>query len=131
MFKVTQKEDGFFAEAHVKLRPSDFATDGVFLAGLCHAPKSLDESITQAKAAAARAVTLLSKKSVAVSGIVDKARVDDADCSSCGVCVSICPYSAPRLDDASGKAVIQSTLCKRVWSVREFLQVRRRSPERV
>ena len=110
MFKVTQKEDGFFAEAHVKLRPSDFATDGVFLAGLCHAPKSLDESITQAKAAAARAVTLLSKKSVAVSGIV--ARVDSACCSACGVCVSICPYSAPRLDETSGKAVVQSTLCK-------------------
>ncbi len=110
MFKVTQREDGFFAEAHVKLRPSDFATDGVFLAGLCHAPKSLDESITQAKAAAARAVTLLSKKSVAVSGNV--ARVNTAACSACGVCVSVCPFSAPRMDEASGKAVVQSTLCK-------------------
>ena len=110
MFKVTQKEDGFFAEAHVKLRPSDFATDGVFLAGLCHAPKSLDESVTQAKAAAARAVTLLSKKSIAVSGTV--AQVNPSCCSACGVCVSICPYSAPELDNKSGKAMIHSTLCK-------------------
>ena len=129
MFKVTQKEDGFFAEAHVKLRPSDFATDGVFLAGLCHAPKSLDESITQAKAAAARAVTLLSKKSVAVSGIV--ARVDGACCSACGVCVSICPV----LRTPVGRCVRRSRdpihPVQGVRTVREFLQVRRHSPERV
>ena len=109
-FKVSQNEDGFFAEAHVKLRPVDFATDGVFVCGLAHSPKPIDESIAQAQAAAARAVTLLSAKSLPVSGTV--AEVDPRTCSSCGVCVSICPYSAPRVDEKTGKAMIESTLCK-------------------
>ena len=109
-YKVSQNEDGFFAEAHVKLRPVDFATDGVFVCGLAHSPKPIDESIAQAQAAAARAVTLLSAKSLSVSGTV--AEVDPFSCSSCGVCVSICPYSAPRVDEKTGKAIIESTLCK-------------------
>jgi heterodisulfide reductase subunit A len=109
-YKVSQNEDGFFAEAHVKLRPVDFATDGVFVCGLAHSPKPIDESIAQAQAAAARAVTLLSAKSLPVSGTV--AEVDALSCSSCGVCVSICPYSAPRVDEKTGKAMIESTLCK-------------------
>ncbi len=109
-YKVSQNEDGFFAEAHVKLRPVDFATDGVFVCGLAHSPKPIDESISQAQAAAARAVTLLSAKSLAVSGTV--AEVSPNYCSSCGVCVSICPYSAPRMNEKTGKAEIESTLCK-------------------
>ena len=109
-YKVAQNEDGFFAEAHVKLRPVDFATDGIFVCGLAHSPKPIDESIAQAQAASARAVTLLSAKSLAVSGTV--AQVNPIKCSSCGVCVSICPYSAPRFDEKSGKAMIESTLCK-------------------
>ena len=109
-FKVAQNEDGFFAEAHVKLRPVDFATDGVFLAGLAHSPKPLDESVTQAQAAAARAVTLLSGKTIPVAGTV--AVVNQAFCSSCGICVSVCPYSAPRFDEKTGKAVVEPTLCK-------------------
>ncbi|HDL08406.1 MAG TPA: CoB--CoM heterodisulfide reductase iron-sulfur subunit A family protein, partial [Desulfobacteraceae bacterium] len=109
-YKVSQNDDGFFAEAHVKLRPNDFATDGVFLCGLAHAPKPLDESITQAQAAAARAVTLLSAMNISVSGTV--AFVDPNICSSCGVCVSLCPYSAPKFNEINGKAEIQSTLCK-------------------
>jgi len=110
LYKVTQKADGFFAEAHVKLRPNDFATDGVFVCGLAHAPKPLDESIAQAQAAASRAVTLLSALQIAVSGTV--ARVDPSICSQCGVCVSLCPYSAPKFNEKTGKAEIQSTLCK-------------------
>ena len=110
MYKVSQKADGFFAEAHVKLRPNDFATDGVFICGLAHAPKPLDESIAQAQAAASRAVTVLSALEIAVSGTV--ARVDPNLCSQCGVCVSVCPYSAPKFNEKSGKAEIQSTLCK-------------------
>ena len=109
-YKVSQNEDGFFAEAHVKLRPVDFATDGVFVCGLAHSPKPIDESIAQAQAASARAVTLLSAKSIAVSGTV--AQVNPVDCSRCGVCIDICPYSAPRFDEKTGKATIQSTLCK-------------------
>jgi heterodisulfide reductase subunit A-like polyferredoxin len=62
MFKVTLNENGFFLEAHVKLGPSEFATDGVFLCGLAHYPKGIDESITQARAAASRATTLLARK---------------------------------------------------------------------
>ena len=109
-YKVSRNEDGFFAEAHVKLRPVDFATDGVFVCGLAHSPKPIDESIAQAQAAAARAVTLLSAKSIAVSGTV--AEVDPMYCSRCGVCIAICPYSAPQIDEKTGKAAIQSTLCK-------------------
>ncbi len=109
-YKLTQNEDGFFAEAHVKLRPVDFATDGVFLCGLAHSPKPFDESITQAQAAAARAVTLLSAKTIPVSGII--ATVNPFFCSSCKVCVSICPFSAPSMDEKSGKARIEPTLCK-------------------
>jgi len=110
LYKVSQNEDGFFAEAHVKLRPNDFATDGVFVCGLAHAPKALDESIAQAQAAASRAVTVLSALQIAVSGTV--ARVDPGFCSQCGVCVSVCPYSAPKFNQKSARAEIQATLCK-------------------
>jgi heterodisulfide reductase subunit A len=110
LYKVTQNDDGFFAEAHVKLRPNDFATDGVFVCGLAHAPKPIDESITQAQAAASRAVTVLSALELSVSGMV--ALVNPNFCSQCGVCVSVCPYSAPKFNDKTGKAEIQSTLCK-------------------
>jgi heterodisulfide reductase subunit A len=110
LYKVPQNADGFFAEAHVKLRPNDFATDGVFVCGLAHAPKPIDESIAQAQAAASRAVTVLSALEISVSGTV--ALVDPNFCSQCGVCVSLCPYSAPKFNENSGKAEIQSTLCK-------------------
>ena len=68
LYKVPQNDDGFFAEAHVKLRPNDFATDGVFVCGLAHAPKPIEESIAQAQAAASRAVTVLSALEISVSG---------------------------------------------------------------
>jgi heterodisulfide reductase subunit A len=110
LYKVPQNPDGFFAEAHVKLRPNDFATDGVYVCGLAHAPKPIDESIAQAQAAAARAVTVLSALEISVSGTV--ALVDPNTCSQCGVCVAVCPYSAPKFNESSGKAEIQSTLCK-------------------
>jgi heterodisulfide reductase subunit A len=110
MFKVPQNDDGFFAEAHVKLRPNDFATDGVFVCGLAHAPKPIEESISQAQAAASRSVTVLSALEVSVSGTV--AMVDPNCCSSCGVCVEVCPYSAPNFNENTGKAEIQATLCK-------------------
>jgi heterodisulfide reductase subunit A len=110
MYKVPQNDDGFFAEAHVKLRPNDFATDGVFVCGLAHAPKPIEESISQAQAAASRAVTVLSALEVSVSGTV--AVVDPSCCSNCGVCVEVCPYSAPQFVENTGKAEIQATLCK-------------------
>ena len=110
LYKVPQNADGFFAEAHVKLRPNDFATDGVFVCGLAHAPKPIDESIAQAQAAASRAVTVLSALEISVSGTV--ALVDPNFCSQCGVCVGVCPYMAPKFNENSGKAEIQSALCK-------------------
>jgi heterodisulfide reductase subunit A len=115
LFKVTLNDDAFFMEAHVKLRPVDCATDGVFICGLAHAPKPLDESITQAQAAATRAVTLLAKKTIRMAGTV--AETNPTNCSSCGVCVSVCPYSAPSFIAAdarmhAGKAQINAVLCK-------------------
>ncbi|WP_413831251.1 FAD-dependent oxidoreductase [Desulfobacula sp.] len=110
LFKISQNEDHFFAEAHVKLRPNDFAIDGMFLCGIAHGPKTVGESITQARAAAARAVTVLSKKSVSLLGTV--AYVDPTLCSQCSVCVSICPYYAPIFNLKTKKAQIQHTLCK-------------------
>ncbi len=109
-YKVSQNPDHFFSEAHVKLRPNDFATDGMFLCGMAHGPKTVGESIAQAQAAAARAVTVLSKKEVALEGTF--AYVDPFKCSRCGVCISICPFFAPRFDPRSKKAAVQSTLCK-------------------
>jgi len=108
-FKVPVNENGFFIEAHAKLRPVDFATDGIFLCGMAHYPKSLDESISQAMAAAARATGLLSAGKVLVSGTV--AEIDSDLCSRCGVCVSICPYNAPSFTE-EGPAAVNPALCK-------------------
>jgi len=113
MFKVPMNEDGFFVEAHAKLGPSEFATDGVFLCGMNHYPKPIDESIAQALAAASRAVTLLARKTVRMSGTV--ALTDPRQCSSCGVCLAICPYSAPAVLEKgpfAGKIEVNPALCK-------------------
>ena len=114
-FKVPLNEDGFFVEKHAKLGPSEFATDGVFLCGLAHYPKPIDEAIVQGRAAASRAVTLLAREKIHTSGQV--AEIDPMVCSSCGVCVSVCPYSAPSFIEAdarmhAGKARINAVLCK-------------------
>ncbi len=114
-FKVPMNEDGFFVERHAKLGPSEFATDGVFLCGLAHYPKPIDESIAQGRAAASRAVTLLARKKIHTSGQV--AEVNPGWCSQCGVCVSVCPYSAPTFRGADErfwpeKAEINAVLCK-------------------
>ena len=110
LFKIPINDDGFFVEAHVKLRPVDFATDGVFFCGLAHSPQPIDESIAQAQAAASRAVTLLAQKTIKTSGVV--AAVNPLYCSSCGVCVAICPFSAPELNEKTGIAEINPVLCK-------------------
>ncbi|MFC1884254.1 FAD-dependent oxidoreductase, partial [Thermodesulfobacteriota bacterium] len=112
-FKIPMNDDGFFIEAHAKLGPSEFATDGVFLCGMAHYPKPIDESVAQAQAASSRAVTLLAKKTTQVSGTV--AQADTMLCSSCGVCVEICPYSAPSFIEEgplAGKAEVNPVLCK-------------------
>ena len=112
-FKVPIESEGFFAEAHVKLAPSDFAVDGVFLCGLAHYPKPIDESIAQAKAAASSATRLLAQKSINTIGTV--AYANPAACSQCGVCVSVCPFGAPSFMDEgrfAGKAQINPVICK-------------------
>ncbi len=93
--KVSVDMDGFFLEAHVKLRPVDFSSDGLFVAGMAHYPKFLDETIVQAQAAAARAMTIVSKDVLEVGGIV--AQVDAEKCVACLTCVRICPYNVPQI----------------------------------
>ena len=110
MLKVPLNSDGMFLEAHVKLRPVDFATDGVFVCGLAHSPKDMDESLAQAKAAASRALTFLSKKSILAEGTI--ARVREDRCSGCGYCESICAYAAVEVDPEKEVAVVNEALCK-------------------
>jgi len=83
---VPLEQDGFFLEAHVKLRPVDFATDGVFVCGLAHYPKDIGRDIAQARAAAGRAATILSKKSIEIRGKISSIRQEM--CSGCGACVA-------------------------------------------
>jgi heterodisulfide reductase subunit A len=109
MYKVPLDGDGWFLEAHQKLRPVDFANDGVFMAGLAHYPKSVEEAITQAQAAVSRAVTVLSRSELSLSGTV--AFIDRTKCVGCGVCWTVCPFKAITQDD-KGLAVINDALCK-------------------
>jgi len=112
LFKVTSNQDGFFQEAHVKLRPVDFAADGVFLCGMAHYPKHIPESISQAYGAAARAMTLLSQDTVTASGAV--CEVEESKCISCGACISACTYGAIQFRDTKQgkKAEVNPVLCK-------------------
>jgi len=112
MLKVPLTKDGFFLEAHMKLRPVDFATEGVFLCGMAHSPKYIDESIAQACAAAARATTILSKKTLEMEGII--ANVSEDLCSGCRICEYLCPYGAVEMKDKDGKTLahVIEALCK-------------------
>ena len=112
MLKVPLTKDGFFLEAHMKLRPVDFATDGVFLCGLAHWPKSIEESIAQACAAAARATTILSKKELEVEGAI--ASVNEDLCGGCRICESVCEYNAIEMQEKEGKlrAHVLEAVCK-------------------
>jgi heterodisulfide reductase subunit A len=113
LLKVPLNDDNFFLEAHVKLRPVDFATEGVFVAGLAHCPKTIEDSISQANAAVSRACTILSKDEIEAEGKI--AVVDPARCSGCGMCIDNCAYNAIELieDRRFGSvAIINSALCK-------------------
>jgi heterodisulfide reductase subunit A len=101
LFKVPRNPEGFFTEVHAKLRPVDCVAEGVYLAGLAHYPKPIDESIAQAKAAAARAATVLAQKEVAVEPLVSQ--VDPDLCLGCGLCEITCPFGAMRLNQVPGK----------------------------
>ena len=110
LYKVPLNQDSFFLEAHVKLRPIDFATGGVFLAGLAHSPKFIDETIAQAKAAASRATTVLVKDKVMAEGIVSSVKEDE--CGGCGICEVLCPYTAIEVDKEAKVAKVNVALCK-------------------
>jgi heterodisulfide reductase subunit A len=109
-YKVPLNEDRFFLEAHVKLRPVEFSTDGVFLCGCAHSPKSLRETMTQAKAAAARATAILTQESIAAEGIV--AAIDEELCSGCGCCENTCSYGAITFDREKKRSNVNEVLCK-------------------
>jgi heterodisulfide reductase subunit A len=106
--KVPLNQDKFFLEAHMKLRPVDFATDGVFLCGLAHSPKSVDESIIQAQATASRAATVLAKDSIELEATIS--HVIDENCDGCAYCVEPCPYQAITLIEYMSKGSIKKTV---------------------
>jgi len=112
LFKVTLSPDGFYKEAHVKLRPVEFAADGVFLCGTAHYPKYISETINQAYGAAGRVLALLSQDTVTASGAV--CEVHEDDCISCGACITACSYDAISfvMTDRGRKARVNPVLCK-------------------
>jgi len=112
LFKVPLGPDGFFQEAHVKLRPVEFAADGVYLCGIAHYPKFISEAIKQAYGVAGRVLTLLSHDTVIASGSV--CEVDEKKCMGCGQCISVCTYGAIEFRETrqGKKAVVNPVLCK-------------------
>lgn len=109
LLKLQRTAESFFLEAHMKLRPVDFATDGIFLCGLAHSPKPLDESLAQAAAAVSRACTLLAHDTITVGGIV--ASVEPEKCAACLTCVRVCPYGVPFINQ-EGAAQIDVARCQ-------------------
>jgi heterodisulfide reductase subunit A len=108
IFGLSRSEDGFFLEAHPKLRPVETNTDGVFLAGACQAPRDVPDTVAHANAAAAESLALLSKGVVQIAPTT--AEVNEEFCSGCGECVLVCPYTAISVTDHT--AQINSALCK-------------------
>jgi heterodisulfide reductase subunit A-like polyferredoxin len=109
LLKVTLNAERFFLEAHMKLRPVDFATEGMFLCGLAHSPKLIEESIAQAQAAAGRAATILAKDHLEVGGVVSV--IDGDKCVACLTCVRMCPYDVPTVNE-KGIAEIEAAKCQ-------------------
>jgi heterodisulfide reductase subunit A-like polyferredoxin len=117
IYKVPTDANGFFSEAHVKLRPVDFATDGVFMAGMAHYPKLTEETMIQAQAAAARAARILSRDTLTAGGRI--AIVDALRCTGCLTCVRICPFGVPIMEpnltgvgNITGAAYIEPAVCQ-------------------
>jgi heterodisulfide reductase subunit A len=108
MYKVTRNVDGYFLEAHVKLRPVDFPSEGIFVCGLAHAPKNLEETINQSVAAAGRAGVVLAQEKLAISGIVAKHKREL--CMSCLSCLRVCPFGSPYIDE-EGKIAHNEVKC--------------------
>jgi len=109
ILKVARNQDGYFMEAHVKLRPVDMASEGIFVCGTAHSPKLISESISQSMAAVSRAVTFLSQPEITLSVVT--AKVDQERCASCLICVRSCPYDVPRINK-DGVSEIDPALCR-------------------
>jgi heterodisulfide reductase subunit A-like polyferredoxin len=110
LMKLPLDADGFFMEAHLKLRPLDFAVNGIFLCGLAHSPKFIEESIAQAQGAAARALGVLAQEVIYVGGAV--AVVDPPKCAICLTCMRTCPFGVPRVDPVEGVVIIDPAACQ-------------------
>jgi heterodisulfide reductase subunit A-like polyferredoxin len=110
LLKLPLTKEGFFLEAHVKLRPVDFAAEGIFLCGLAHSPRSIDETLAQAYAASVKVAALLSKKTLEATPII--ATVNPRLCSACGLCVEVCPFGARRLEPGDPYAQVVEVLCQ-------------------
>ncbi|WP_296887490.1 CoB--CoM heterodisulfide reductase iron-sulfur subunit A family protein [uncultured Methanobrevibacter sp.] len=109
---VSKSADGFYMEAHPKLRPVDTLTDGVYIAGVAQGPKDIPDSVAQGSAAASRAAIPMAKGQVEIEPIV--ARTDEGICGACEVCVELCPFAAISIVEDSGShhAEINTALCK-------------------
>lgn len=110
VFRVNLDADGFFAESPQKIRPMDSSSKGIYVAGLAHSPKDTNESITQAKAAAARALEILIQDTILVGGAV--AEVQKEKCTQCCTCVRTCPFGVPYISQETGAAYIDPGLCQ-------------------
>ncbi len=110
LFKIPMNKDGFFVEAHAKLAPSEFATEGVFLCGMAHYPKPIDESIAQALAAASKATTVLSQEYVKASGLVSE--INPEHCVGCQGCLDVCPFGAINFVEDRHICQVNRALCK-------------------
>jgi heterodisulfide reductase subunit A len=110
LLKLARTADGFFLEAHPKLRPVDTAVAGVFLAGACQGPKDAAESIIQARAASAAAMTLLMRGQVQVEAATSF--IDEELCAGCGQCAQVCSFSALTLHPIRGKMTVNPVLCQ-------------------
>jgi heterodisulfide reductase subunit A-like polyferredoxin len=109
ILKVPRNQEGFFMEAHVKLRPVDMASEGIFVCGTAHSPKLVSETVAQALAASSRAGTFLSQPAITLSPVT--ARVDQERCASCLICVRSCPWDVPRINE-DGVSEIDEALCR-------------------
>ena len=110
LFKVPVDADGWLLEAHQKLRPVESATEGIFLCGMAHYPKPIEESIAQAQAAAAKALTVLARENIMVGGVA--ARIEGELCSGCLGCIDVCPYAAITFNAEKNIAEVNPALCK-------------------
>jgi len=109
LLRLTVSGDGFFLEAHPKLRPMDTFVNGIFIAGCCQGPKDIQDTVSQASGAASRAATILSQEELEIDPLI--ASVDEDACTGCGICVEVCPYEARTLNERRRIAEVNDALC--------------------